>query len=410
MRAARGPTLQVVAIAAWACVASAARAEVPAELPGLVAWYRADSLGSMTHGEAIPAWRDSSAGGHDLTHDDNGPAAVYRADQAGGHSAVRVNAGSYSVTNPFELGSHTVFLVYTANAPERALFRSEANPRLGVLLRHDGDIDLIVNGGMAQGEFAPYGVARASTAPWTLAVIGRDSGVMHGEVDGSASTSEIRFDTIVRVGTMFDLDVTTFVGRDGEGLKIAEMIFYDRWLADDERARVRGYLGARYALDVGTAPVVTPAPEPVALERHGLALLSTTTTADLNGPGVAIPWTEHDELDPPFAHDAEQAPTRLVCTRDGTVVRLFAQLPVDSVSPGVNVRALFRVNGGRFLRGEGRSGPFGGEGAQESTSIAIDVVTTLNAGDWVEVVTLKAGAAGTVRLAAGAALFLAEER
>ena len=74
------------------------------------------------------------------------------------------------------------------------------------------------------------------------------------------------------------------------------------------------------------------------------------------------------------------------------------------------MRVLFRVNGALFLRGEGSSGPFGGpEGAGRATARA-EVVATLNAGDYIEVVTLRAGEAGAVTITPDAATFIAETR
>jgi len=92
-----------------------------------------------------------------------------------------------------------------------------------------------------------------------------------------------------------------------------------------------------------------------------------------------------------------------VVTLNGMVGGTKAQL--DYVG---NIRLLFRVNGALFLRGEGRTGPFGGPGGAGKASVTAEVLTTLNAGDYVEVVALRAGAAGTVTIDPDEAVFIAE--
>jgi hypothetical protein len=194
-------------------------------------------------------------------------------------------------------------------------------------------------------------------------------------------------------------------------MSVAEILIYGRWLPDAERNQVTSYLARKYELALEqSAPADDGSPPPgtVAVLPVELAQLSTTTKSNVNEAMVAIPWDRQDLLDSPFEHDPDGENTRLVCTRDNVRVRLYASLPLSAEVDGVNVRILFRVNGAMFLRGEGRSGSFGGAGGASQASVQASVVATLGAGDYVEVVALRAGAAGEVRVDPDEAVFLAE--
>ncbi len=87
---------------------------------------------------------------------------------------------------------------------------------------------------------------------------------------------------------------------------------------------------------------------------------------------------------------------------------MYVSLPVSTAIAGTDIRVLFRVNGSAYMRGEGRSGLFGRDGATDSRTIYSEVVTTLNASDYVEVVVLREGAEGEVTIGSSAAIFIAE--
>ena len=47
---------------------------------------------------------------------------------------------------------------------------------------------------------------------------------------------------------------TQFVGIDGDGLKVTEMVFYDRYLSDFERDAVTRYLAQEYGIELQAEP------------------------------------------------------------------------------------------------------------------------------------------------------------
>jgi hypothetical protein len=397
-------------LTALLCLAPvAAAAGEPDRIEGLEAWYRADKLQLEKGSGAVGVWPDASGRGHDLVDEKNGLPAVRESAQLNDLPAVRIGkANSHRVTDAFELGDHTVFVVFRTDRTGRALFGSDRDEFSGVALRAEGLHDRLHIGGARS---ADYGSIETPTPAWSITVLGRNLGLLHEFVDGVDRSSGVEYSEALRVGRFFRFSLTRFAKADGEGLRVAEMLFYRRFLTDAERAEVTRYLAEKYGIAVegaAAAPEGRAPEEPVGAVSSAVAQLSTTTKVNINEAMVAIPWDRQDELDPPFAHDPEGNPTRLVCTRDDTRVRLSVSLPLTAPVDGINVRVMFRVNGALFLRGEGRSGPFGGPDGAAKASARAEVIATLNAGDYVEVLTLRSGAAGTATIDPDAATFIAE--
>jgi hypothetical protein len=387
----------------------AAHAETitPDTIGGLTAWYRASDLGLNT-GAKVGTWPDASENGHDLVDDATGLHATYDAVQANNHPAVVIRKGnSHSVTNPFELADHTIFVVFRTRLSGRALFRSDADEFSGVVLRADELHDRLV---YSSGQGLNYGSVQEPSRSFGITTLGRQAGLLYSFVNGVDVSAGAEYEGTVRVGKFFHLTHTRFSKADGDGLSIAEMIFYNRFLSDQELAQVTRYLAESYEIELGAALEGEEAAEyvEVVAAPASLAQLSTTIKTNVNEAMVAVPWDRQDELDPPFRHDAKESNTRLICDSDETRVRLHVSLPLSADVDGVNIRLLFRVNGALFLRGEGRTGPFGGPGGAGKASVAAEVLTTLNAGDYVEVVALRAGAAGMVTIDPDEAVFIAE--
>ncbi|HKQ60808.1 MAG TPA: hypothetical protein VJS92_05935 [Candidatus Polarisedimenticolaceae bacterium] len=392
----------------------AAEPSRPDRIPGLEAWYQAESLrGQLNNGEAVTAWKDVSGHGHDLTDAKTGLPAVFLETQLHGLPAVSGRARSaLIVAAPFDLGEHTIFLVARAARSSRALFRHDTDEYRGVLLRGAEEADWVQNGGNKPAQLRRYGTAATASTGWGLTILGRQGSHLHafrGLADVSAATEQAE---TLRVGRLLQLRHTAVAFSDGDGLSIAELLVFTRYLDEAERTSVAEYLAGRYGLDLGVAPsprspapVVAPAPPP-----PGQAQLSSKSAADLNGAGVAVVWDRVDLLDEPFRHDPTQENTRLSCGRDGTRVRLFVSLPLSSGTADAALRVLFRVNGSTFLRGATHSGPLHGAKPPFRLSVQAEVLTTLNAGDYVEVVTIGEGAPGAVTLEPDAAVFIAEQR
>lgn len=373
----------------------------PASVPGLVAWYRADSLrGSLQDGDAVIGWQDESGNGHDLKADKPTLAATFGANQVNGLPALRVRkGGTYSVATPFALTNHTIFLVYQPGGPDRALFRSGADEFRGMILRAKGVSDHFRN--------APYNNHSMPPERWVVTVLARNGDVLTSFIDGVEKSAGGKLGDPLQVGLFFDVAMTRYVRASAEGLRIAEMLFYDRHLDGPERDELTRYLSDKYGLQAATGalPAVSETPA-----IASVAQLSTNSKININEGAVAIPWDLQDSMDEPFRHDLKQAATRLSCAWDSVRVRLYVSLPLTSAVPGAGIRVLFRVNGSTYLRGEGRSGTFGNADKPQKISVQAEVIATLNAKDYVEVLAISDGVTGTVTIDPGSAVFIAEMR
>lgn len=391
--------------AAVAVPANGQRSE-PDEIPGLVAWYRAASLG-LNNDEPVEHWRDDSGNGHDLTSDDNGLPALYNASTLNGSATVLVrNANSYTVAGPFDLADYTIFLVYAPGSPDAALLRSDADNYSGILLRADGQFEQFRHN--ARETFA-YGEPTTLENQFGITVLGRQSGGLKAFLNGvDLSTGNMTTATL-RVGKFFDLSQTRAVRNSGDRLRIAEMVFFDRYLSNEERDGLVSNLAGRYGLDVAVRSQEA-GHAPTEIARYGLlAQLSTTFTSNINGDDpMAIPWDLVDEMDLPFSHDPVNQPTRLVCTTNDTRIRLRASLPLISSVADTSIRMIFRVNGGRRLRGEAQSRPFSGNPPFLRSVVDSEVIAVLNEGDYIEVVAIREGAEGEVKLVPEQAILIAE--
>jgi hypothetical protein len=394
----------------------------PHGIDGLEAWYAADRLGSETPGGLVTGWKDLTTNGHDLSIVEDALPATLAEDQVGGQPTVRIRkTTAFHVNDPFELGDHTIFLVLRTTTPERALFRSESDPFSGLVLSRGGEHDEYHDGGIRPGQVKRYASPGGRGGAIAVTILARRSGVLKSWLDGTDISLDTTFNGPIRVGVFFTLSHTTFAASDGQGLRIGEMLFYGRFLTDDERESVAGYLARKYGIETASR---SPEGSPEAVDTPGLqtvvassaapvwqvAQLSTSSGENINQTGVAVEWDRQDELDPPFAHDADDKPTRLTWTGDATRVRLYVSLPLVSRVPDANIRVLFRVNGANFLSGEGRSGPFGVSGKEVRSSVRAEVIARLERGDYIEVVTVGIGESGEVVLEPGLAVFSAETR
>jgi hypothetical protein len=382
------------------------------EIAGLEAWYDVASLHErMRGGERVAAWKDSSGNGHDLQDDETGPHAVFQILQVNGEPAVQIRkTNTHSVTKPFDLGDHTIFLVYSAREGNRALFQSDVAGKepFGVVLRDAEGRDYYKHG----RHVIPYGVPHALGTDFNVTVLGRDSGTFHSFINGRDVSSGVKFSEPIRIGRFFGISLTRFKNIDGDGLRIVEMIVYNRYLTDAERKSVTAYLSERYGIQpaIEVAGGVEAAPSPVAPNEAAVRVaLGSSSSRNLNDTTpLAIAWSTQRKVEAPFRHDPASDSTRLHCTRDNTRVRLFASLPVRTSADGANVRFLVLKNDAEYQPVEGSTGPLNATEGQAATTVVLATTLVLNAGDYVEVVTVAQGAPGEVTLEPGKALLTAE--
>jgi hypothetical protein len=408
----------LAAAVGWALVpvgpAAGAEAAVstPAQVPGLTAWYEVGSLHRHTRdGDTIRRWADSSRQGHDLTATGEDVLPRFETLALNGKPVVAVGqANRFDVANPFELDDHTIFLVFGSEYTERALFRSDSDSRRGVILGENGRSHEYQNGKEGRFRYTRPGPLELG---FGITVLGRESGVLKGFVNGADVSSDVEFPESIRVGAFFRLRHTTFVESDGEGLRVAEMIFYDRYLTESERAAVTQYLSDEYGIavadDAEIRRVVEHANEIPIDENAVLVRLATRTPIDVNHEFGAIGWDAVDRVETPFRFDAAAANTELHCVKDGTRVHVTVTLPLQSEVADARIRMLLLRNGRDYHAEEAVNSRFEGSGADKQADLCLRTELTLDAGDFVEVVTSRSGAPGEVRIRPDGGLFVIEK-
>jgi hypothetical protein len=229
----------------------------PEGIEGLEAWYTGESLhANHSDGDPVVAWKDSSGNGHHLQGDLRGVKPLFVTQELNGHPGVQVGKGAtFKVFRPYDLDDHTIFVVFRSEFTSRALFSSETDPRRGVLLRDESRFHHYQKGGK---EFVyTYNTPLTLGKGFTITVLTRDAGLLGCFIDGRDVSSGTRFSDIVRVGTLFKLEHSQHAQSDGEGLHVAELIVFNRPLAEAERNAVTRYLAEKFAIEVD---FTTPAP------------------------------------------------------------------------------------------------------------------------------------------------------
>jgi hypothetical protein len=384
----------------------------PDEIDGLEAWWSADAL-SLANGGKVTVWADRTENKHDLKHS-GGVQPDFYENWAGDKPIVYAREGTMSVADPFTLVDHTIFLVYRAEgAHTKGLFHGSSELRGIVLQRGDERFDTY-NAGSAGS--INYDVGSSPAEEFRVTALGRERGTLRAWLNGEEISSNTENSDPIEVSNFFFVKQTTYSKRSGNGLAVAEMLFYDRFLSGAERAAVTDYLSTKYGITVTAEEVVDEVVREGDSDYEdvwvgGLVQLSTTTEANVNADEpFVIPWDIQDLLDEPFVHDPGANNTRLGSDQDGTRVRLHVSLPLISSVPGTSVRVLFRLNGAAFLRGEGRSGPLGATEGTHRGSVTAEVIAPLSKGDYIEVVTMRAGAPGKVTIEGGTAVLIAEQK
>ncbi len=394
--------------------ATAAAERTPESVAGLVARYEVDGLRRLAHDAAVETWVDASGNGHDLVFGGVGLAARLRAQRLAGRPVVEVRKrGTYAVREPFELADHTIFLVLRSEWSDRALFADEGRPTHGVLLFDQSRSHLHRTGGVGTDGVA-YAGGIERDGEFGITVLARESGRLRAFVDGVEVSSGDRDAEKLRVGTFFRLEYGPFVDRDGAGLELAELLFYERFLPREERESVTRFLARRWGLSdrLGSDAALADRLDELRDDPQAeIVWLGTDAGVDLNRfedlPAVA--WTRPRRVGGPFAHEAGEAATRIRCTRDATLARVHVALGLKAQAPGLDVRVLLLKNGTDYHDQDATSGVLDA-GGEAVTVVRLDATLLLDAGDWIEVVGQGVGAAGEARLVPERTLFVASAR
>jgi hypothetical protein len=391
--------------------AEAPRPRLPSDVPGLVAWYHLDPVHRRSsEGEPVDRWADTSGHNHMLRATWETQPPVFHPNRLNGKPEVTLRrANRFDVHEPFELGDHTIFIVYDSALTQRAFLSSDTDRKLGIVLRDEGTFHYLQD---SQGGEFRYNRVDGPVKGFTVTVLGRTAGSLRAFINGADVSSGLRVGTPLRVARLFDIEHTVRVKSDGEGLRIAEMVFYDRYLTDEERGGVTAQLADKFGLELYSPPEPRePAkPGPLPHDPEAIRIRATSRSdQDLNLPTVAVAWDTPGRVDGPFHFDAESGGTRVVCTKDGTRARVTATLPLRSRTPGARIRLLVLLDGREYLAEEGLSQPFSGSGEDKASTVALQVELTLNAGQFFQIITSADAEPGVVRVSPAEPLLIVEQ-
>jgi hypothetical protein len=400
------------------CSAAAAQERIhPDEIEGLEAWYKVGSLqGKLGEKNAVTVWPDASGRGHDLKRATDDRAGTFREAQINDRSVVGIEAGEFAVESPFELNDHTVFVVARAKYGDQALFRSEENPTRGVMLYQGGTRHLLRSSGVGSTAASYSDVLRRESREFAIITLARKDGVLRAWMGGRDVSSWARLVEPLTVGTLFNLKMSTFVDRDARGLEVAEMLFYERFLGEEERQDVSAYLADRFQLPLAESVALSLVER---IERltggkgTDFGWLRSADTGNLNDPaGHRVAWHGHEKRAPYLRHEAteKEKASRIYGVGDGVRLYLYLALPVTSHEPGIKLRTLVLRNGREYLPGDSDTPAFGGSGDAGTAMIELETVVTLSEGDYIEIVIFKDGAEGEVKLVPGGTGLVFENR
>ncbi len=403
----KGLLCGVLGLLVLACGMLPTSAQAPDKYDGLVAWYRIDSLHrNHSDGEPVVEWPDSSGKGHRLVTRADGVRAVFQTRQLNFEPLVKIRAKTvFQVERPFELQDHTIFLVFETSLTARALFHDDREVRRGLILFDEQRYHRYV---VENPEDSVYYCGEpTSPSGFSITVLGRGAGRLNCRVNGVDLSSGASFEPAIRVGGFFHVRSPSNPRGDADGLRVAEMIFYDRMLSEEEIAGVTTYLSSKYAIEVASPePRPDTAEAAVPISREFLpsqdeagVWLGTRSEANVNSSAIVIPWQTQIKVESPFRHEpGEETDSRLICTRDGTQVELYVLLPVRTRDRKTRVQLLILKNGEEYLDEYGDSGPIAG-GSLEQVNIEFKTSLELNAGDFIEIVARGIGERGVVIVA-----------
>ena len=210
-----------------------------------ILWLKADSL-SLSDGDAVGTWADSSGNGNDVTQATGANKPTFKADMLGGLPSVFFDGGDFlSLASALGTAAVTVFAV-CRNVDQvndaRAILGGAGGAATDLRYTLDRNITGFFGGGgvnsstvvrqsfWTQSNFTKAAAATASTVNHRINQADQGTGAGNNSVSG--------FDTI----GAFSTGATGFTGH------VSELIVYDRVLSGGEILDVEAYLEDRYAI------------------------------------------------------------------------------------------------------------------------------------------------------------------
>lgn len=230
----------------------------PADLSGLIGWYKADTL-ALSDTNPVAAWADSSAAGHNLAQGTAGLRPVYNTAQQNGLPAVTFTTDDVLATSAFAspTAGATVIAALTLDNIDayrtllcHAAAATWTSPYARVLARLTDAAGL--NRWQWIVEDAGVG-GNTLTEPDPATLIWQIMGFVYDATNQKIFRGGVEVATQARAGALTSSTQAVFIGADTsldnnfEG-KLGELVYYNRGLTSLERGQVETYLQGKWGL------------------------------------------------------------------------------------------------------------------------------------------------------------------
>jgi PKD repeat protein len=250
----------------------------PSSLPGLAMWLRADAISGLSDGVPISTWEDQSGRGHHASQASASKQPTYRTDIVNGRPALHFDAtddGMSTTLNPSGM-AQTVFFVWSFAATSRSwTYLMNAGGSRWILGVTSGKY-FGYTGSYMWGD--PYTAGR-----WVVQTVRQSDALAEMWIDGTgrATTTSVQ-----DPGTVHFAASGSYTNPlDGY---IAEVIWYDRTLTNQERTEVESWLAGKYFGSGG--PTNSPPTASFTSSCTDLVCSFTDTSTDPDGTVTAWSW------------------------------------------------------------------------------------------------------------------------
>lgn len=217
----------------------------PADIAGLLAWYKADAITGLADNDPVATWPDSSASGFDATAE-GGQRPTYKTNELNGKPVVRFDGTSDTMASSYPTSQKpfSVFAVVKATNFDdyRCIIGSFVNTGIEWRLNQTTG-----NQNMDKQATSGIGTSTVAVAPATWTVISAtysNTGVWayyFGTTADNSGTQDVAFSaTTMILGSASGIHL--FLG------DMAEIICYDSVLSAPNLVLVQEYLEAKYGL------------------------------------------------------------------------------------------------------------------------------------------------------------------
>ena len=216
----------------------------PSQINNCQLWLQAEALTSYSDGDSVTTWSDSSGQGHDASQNNVDKQPTYIKESINGRPALRFNGSSQYFSLPLSTDTtdHTFCVVYnhtTTGGHSNYIFEAQT----GRLTLDCAQSSSPYNMRWQDSDW--HSITPATTGSQIVSwVFSGDSGTLYRngiQIGSDAYTPQLIGGTVT-LGANYQGRSSFFEG------DIAEFLYYNRALSEEERNLIETYLNGRYAV------------------------------------------------------------------------------------------------------------------------------------------------------------------